>query len=103
MRRGCRQRSETRHAAARWQHAATAQTAHAAHQFGHATLAADLLHHLLHLLVLLDDAADILDLGTGTGGDATLARATDDIRVAPLGRGHGGGDGRYLRELLIGL
>ena len=45
-------------------HPATGEhAAHTAHHLGHAALAGDLFHHLLHLLVLLDQTPDILHLG----------------------------------------
>jgi len=38
-----------------FRHAAAGQhTAHAAHHFGHSAFGGEFLHHLLHLLVLLD-------------------------------------------------
>src|SRR5690606_14439550 len=89
----------------RWQHAATTTThaSHTAHELGHTTLAADLFHHLLHLLVLLDHPPDVLDLGAGAGSDTALARAADDGGGAPLRGRHGIDDGFHLLELLLGL
>src|SRR5471030_1772701 len=85
-----------------FRHAATGQhTAHAAHHFGHSAFCGEFLHHLLHLLVLLDQATDVLHLGAGTHGDPTFARTTDQLRVAALGRGHGIDDGFHLLELLL--
>ncbi|CAE6947305.1 conserved protein of unknown function [Ectopseudomonas oleovorans] len=90
------QRSEFRHAAA-GQHAA-----HAAHHLGHAALGGEFLHHLLHLLVLLDQTPDVLHLGAGTLRDTALARTADHLRVTSLGRRHRVDDRLHLLELLLG-
>src|SRR5690606_24391460 len=74
-----------------WQHTA-AHSAELAHQLAHAALA-ELLHHPLHLLKLLQQPVDVLHLGSGPLSDAPLARAVDDLRPTPLGRSHGIDDG----------
>src|SRR5690606_31011119 len=95
-RRPPRNRLQLRHAATR-QH-----PAQATHHLGHAALGGEFLHHLLHLLVLLDQPADVLYLGAGAEGDAALARAADHLWVAALGRGHGVDDRLHLLELRLG-
>src|ERR671921_238416 len=41
-------------------------------------------HQHFHLVELLDQLVDLLDLGAGTGGDAFAAGAVDDARIGPL-------------------
>src|SRR5207253_1471782 len=85
-----------------FRHTAAGQhSAHAAHHFRHSAFGGEFFHHLLHLLVLLDQATDVLHLGTGTHSDPTFARTTDQLRVTALGRGHGVDDGFHLLELLL--
>src|SRR5690606_40201006 len=44
---------------------------------------------------------DVLHLGAGTGGNAALARAVDDVRLAPLDRRHGVDDGDLALDFLV--
>src|SRR5215210_6991403 len=50
--------------------------------------ALDAFHHLLHLLVLLEEAVDLGDGGAGAHGDAALAAAVQDVRPVALVGGH---------------
>src|SRR5690606_30599993 len=47
------------------------------------------LHHPLHLVELLEQAVDVLDLYPRALRDAPPARAIDDARLTPLAGGHG--------------
>ena len=58
---------------------ATHHAAEAAHHLLHAA-AFHFLHHLLHLLVLLQQAVEILHLGAGALGDAALAEVPKELR-----------------------
>src|SRR6266446_3297895 len=69
-----------------------------------AAAAAELLHHLPRLHVLLEQAIDVLDRGAAALGDALAAAAVDHRRLAPLQRGHGIDDGHVPAHLrLAGL
>ena len=48
-----------------------------------------LLHHLLHLLELVQQPVHFLHRHPGAGRDAALARGLDDLRPAALAMGHG--------------
>src|SRR6188768_103987 len=54
------------------------------HHLGHAAFPSDLLHHLLHLSVLLQQSIDVLNLGATAHRDAALARTVDDVGEAPF-------------------
>src|SRR5215469_18260058 len=60
-------------------------------------------HHALHLLELLEQPVDVLDLHPGTPGNAPPARAVDDGGIAPLARCHGVDDGDLPPQLPIAL
>ncbi|RMQ38992.1 Membrane protein [Pseudomonas syringae pv. actinidiae] len=86
-----------------FRHAAAGEhSTHAAHHFRHSALGGELLHHLLHLFVLLDQTPDILNLSARPLRDTALARAADQVRVAALGWRHRVDDGFHLLELLLG-
>ena len=76
--------------------------AHRAHHAGELA-AAQLLHHLLHFQVLLQQAVHVLHLHAGTGRDAAAARAIDDLGPATLARRHGIDQRDLALELLLGL
>src|SRR4029077_18369998 len=61
----------------------------------------DLLHHLLHLTVLLQQLIDLLHTGTRAGRDPAAARAVDHRRVAALRRRHGEAHLLAAVELLV--
>src|SRR5690606_214818 len=46
--------------------------------------AGHVLHQFLHLVELLDQVVDLLDLGARTLGDPATARTLDDLRHRPL-------------------
>ena len=54
---------------------------------------ADLLHHVGHLLVLLQQLVDVLHRDAGAGGDALLAAGLDEVRVLAFALGHRPDDG----------
>src|SRR5215813_13822253 len=60
-------------------------------------------HHALHLLELLEQPVDVLDLHPGASRNAPLARAVDDGGIAPLARCHGVNDGNLPPQLPIAL
>ena len=74
-------------AAAASRAAACRAAAAAAEQAALAHLA-DLLHHRRHLLMLLQQAVDVLHRRARAGGDAPAPRGVEELRVAPLGRRH---------------
>ncbi len=61
------------------------------------------LHDPLHLLELLQQPVDVLNLHARTSGNPPPARAVDDIGVAPLPRGHGIDDGDLAPHFLVAL
>src|SRR6056297_2209716 len=73
---------------------------HGAHHLGHPALA-ELLHHLLHLGMLLQDPVDLLDLDAGPAGDPALAGTVDNRRMAPLFRRHRVDDRSLLAHLAL--
>src|SRR5699024_4542936 len=64
-------------------------------------LAADLAHHLLHLLVLLEHAIDILYLLPRARGDTALVRPANGIGVTPFPGRHRIDDGNHAPGLAI--
>src|SRR5258706_6518864 len=60
---------------------------HQGSQIWHTALR-DLLHHLAHLLELLDQLLDGVHVGSRSLGDPQPARAVDHLGVAALLRGH---------------
>src|SRR5690606_35538642 len=66
----------------------TTHSTQAAHHVGQAA-ALHLLHHLLHLLVLLEQPVQVLDVRPRALGDAAFARAAENVRVQPLLHRHG--------------
>src|ERR1700709_1181070 len=48
----------------------------------------DLLHHLLHLTVLLQQLIDLLHARSRAGRDPAAARTVDHLGVSPLRRRH---------------
>src|SRR5437660_6230572 len=67
--------------------AASARLAHERPEVRHPALG-DLAHHLAHLLELLDQLLDRLNVRPGAPGDAQAARSLDQLRMAALLRGH---------------
>src|SRR5690606_35852903 len=63
--------------------------------------AAEALHHLLHLAELLEQGVDRGDVDAGSLGDADLAGAVDDLRVAALLEGHRVDDALDLGQLSV--
>src|SRR4029077_2390423 len=61
------------------------------------------LHDALHLLELLEQAIDVLNLHARACGNAPPARAIDDAGVAPLARGHGVDDRDLPPQLPVAL
>src|SRR3546814_3927002 len=91
-------RSAERHPAAA--HAAH-HSLHAAHHALHAA-AAQLAHHLFHLLVLLHQLVDVGRGHAGAGGDALAARTVEQGRVAALLLRHRIDDRHHPRHFLAG-
>src|SRR3546814_6563444 len=74
---------------------------HAAHHALHAA-AAQLAHHLFHLLVLLHQLVDVGRGHAGAGGDALAARTVEQGRVAALLLRHRIDDRHHPRHFLAG-
>src|SRR3546814_228799 len=91
-------RSAERHPAAA--HAAH-HSLHAAHHALHAA-AAQLAHHLFHLLVLLHQLVDVGRGHAGAGGDALAARTVEQGRVAAFLLRHRIDDRHHPRHFLAG-
>src|SRR5690606_1790093 len=92
--------SEARRASCTGESAWTTHTAKSTQHVRQRT-AFHLFHHLLHLLVLLEQTVQILDLGTGALADTALARTVEHIRVLALTRSHGVDDGFHTTELTV--
>ncbi len=59
--------------------------------------------HPLSFAELFDQPVDVLDIGTGTAGNAATPVGIQDIGVSPLIAGHLTDDGFSHLELLFGL
>src|SRR6266702_6931337 len=59
------------------------------------------LHHLAHLLELVEQAIDFLHRDTRSSGDAALARGLDDLGPDALGGSHGVDDALDAAQLLF--
>src|SRR2546426_9990877 len=59
----------------------------------------ELLHHLLELRELLEQAVHVLHGGAAAARDALAARAVDDLRTVPLARRHPADDGLETGEI----
>ena len=57
--------------------------------------------HFAHLGVLLEEIVDLLDGGSGAGGDAFAAAAVDEFVVAAFAVCHGVDDGFDAGELAV--
>src|SRR5437763_17105535 len=67
-------------------------TSEAREHLGHAA-GGELLHHLLHLLELIEQRVELLHRGAAASGDAAASAGIQDCRTAALGDGHGVDDG----------
>ena len=68
---------------------------------GHPAAAHHLPHHLLAFEEPDDEVVDLADGDPGPVGDAGPAGPVEDLRVAPLGRGHRVDDGRRPVQVLV--
>src|SRR5207237_10208492 len=67
---------------------------------GHAA-GGELLHHLLHLLELIEQRVELLHRGATAPGDAAAPAGVEDGRIATLGDGHGADDGLDALDLRV--
>ena len=61
-------------------------------------LAGELLHHLLHGVVLLEEPVDVHHVDAGAARDALLAAGVEQRGVVPLGGRHGEDDGLHAAD-----